>query len=428
MNRLLKILFILSMVLIFSISSCKKKESSNTAQSRNTGSIDAGDYVKGASIKVPIIAWGADLVTINANGNSSKTIKGSLFDKAGVNIELFREDDFNKQVGMYIRGEIVFLRGTMGMINMALDRLNSSEKTKPVLIYKHSWSAGGDALVVKSSIKSIRQLKGKSVAIQKNGPHVAYLFKLLNDANLTKNDIKILWTKDFIGSQGDTPMSKLYQNNIDAAFVITPDALALTSNGNVGTGAEDSVKGARILLSTKTASRIIGDVYAVRKDYFKKNKSMVKKFVKAMFASEEQVKNLFKSKSTDRYNKILSVGGKLLLDDAGAVSDVKDMYYDAEISGFNSNVKFYNDSNYPRNYSRLTKEIQSSLIKYGLLKRKSVIEKANWDYNSLKAGLKYADSVKISKFNPNRTSVIAEKVSNTNSSLFQFEIFFQPNQ
>ena len=51
--------------------------------------------------------------------------------------------------------------------------------------------------------------------------------------------------------------------------VIVPDALALTSNGTVGTGSEASVRGAKILLSTKTANRIIADVYAVRSDYFR---------------------------------------------------------------------------------------------------------------------------------------------------------------
>ena len=61
-------------------------------------------------------------------------------------------------------------------------------------------------------------------------------------------------------------------DKIDAVMAISPDALKLTSNGTVGTGAEGSVKGARMLLSTKTASRIIADVYAVRKDYFDANR------------------------------------------------------------------------------------------------------------------------------------------------------------
>lgn len=408
--------------------SCVKKEEEKKNQSAQS-SVEAGDVVKGVSIKVPLIAWGADLVTINANGRSKKTVKGSLFAREGLNIELFREDDFSKQTDMFIRGEIAFLRGTMGMINIASEKLNTGPRTKPVLIFQHSWSAGGDALVVKSGIRSVKGLKGKSIAIQSYGPHVDYLFKLLKDAGLKKGDVNIIWTRDLVGPKGDTPMAKLYQGNIDAAFVIIPDALALTSNGSVGTGAEDSVKGARILLSTKTASRIISDVYAVRKDYFDANKGQVEKFVRALLKSEEEVKDLFKKKDSVEYRELLKIGGKLLLDDPGAVADIKGMYYDAEMAGFNGNYRFFADPNYLRNYSRLSKEIQESLISYGIISRRSALLAAGWDYSKLRAGLRYADAVAATRFDPSKTSVVAEKLSRQgDSSLFQFEILFKPNQ
>jgi ABC-type nitrate/sulfonate/bicarbonate transport system substrate-binding protein len=409
------------------IVSCGKKEEAKVDPAGS--SVKTGDFVQGKSIKVPLIAWGADLITINANGKSKRTTSGSLFHRAGLNIELFREDDFSKQTDMFIRGEIAFLRGTMGMINIASEKLNASTRTKPVLIFQHSWSAGGDALVVKSGIRSVKGLKGKSIAIQSYGPHVDYLFKLLKDAGLRKGDVKIIWTRDLVGPKGDTPMAKLSRGDIDAAFVIIPDALALTSNGSVGTGAEDSIKGARILLSTKTASRIISDVYAVRKDYFDSNRGLVEKFVRALLKSEEEVKDLFKNKNSDAYSELLKVGGKLLLDDPGAVADIKGMYYDAEMAGFNGNYKFFADQNYPRNYSNLSKEIQESLVSYGLISRRSTILAANWDYSGLREGLRYADVVAHSRFNPGKTSIVAEKLSKKgDSSLFMFEIFFKPNQ
>ncbi|MCP4134414.1 MAG: ABC transporter substrate-binding protein [bacterium] len=424
------IFLIFSICLFIAFCFCKKKDKdSGSSQSVTDSSIKAGDFVSGKSIKVPMIAWGADLVTINANGSSPKTVKGSIFDEEGLNIELFRQDDFSKQTDMFIRGEIVYLRGTMGMMNMASEKLHANDKTKPVLIYQHSWSSGGDALVVKGKINSIKDLKGKTVAIQSYGPHVDYFLKLMKDAQLKKNDVKIVWTKDLIGGQGDTPMAKLYTGNIDAAFVIIPDALALTSNGTIGTGAEDSVKGARILLSTKTANRIISDVYAVRKDYFDKNKKEVKKFVKALLRSEEQVKDLFKTKSGDTYNSLLTMGGKLLLDDPGAKEDVKGMYNDAELTGFNGNVKFFSDAAYPRNYKKLSAEIQNSLISLGLINKRSQLLTAKWDYNELKKGLRYADAVSVSKFDTQKATIVAEKLSRKGgASLFQFEIFFQPNQ
>ena len=46
-----------------------------------------------------------------------------------------------------------------------------------------------------------------------------------------------------------------------------------------GSGAEGTVKGARVLNSTQQMSRSIADVYAVRRDWFDANKDWVKKFV-----------------------------------------------------------------------------------------------------------------------------------------------------
>ncbi len=418
-------IFLAILILITSLTfiQCKEKTSSSSS------SMSAVDFVKGKNIKVPLIAWGADIITIFANGSSHKAIKGSLCNKAGLNLELFREDDFNKQVNMFIQGKIPFLRGTMGMINQASEKLHANPKTRPILIYQHSWSAGGDALVAKKGIRTIKDLKGKTVAIQNYGPHVDYFLKLIKDAGLSPKDVRIVWTKDLVGAKGDTPMAKLYQGNIDAAFVIIPDALALTSNGTVGSGAEDSVKGARIILSTKTANRIISDVYAVRSDYFNKNKKEIKKFVQALFAAEEAVRDLFKSKTGDAYSNLLKASGKLLLNDPNANKDVEGLYADAEHSGFNGNVQFFNNMRYPRNFQNLTREIQSSLIKLGTIQSRSTLISANWDYNSFKKDLRYATRTSVSKFNPQTTQVIAEKYSKgKKGTLFSFEIFFQPNQ
>ncbi|TFH41829.1 MAG: nitrate ABC transporter substrate-binding protein, partial [Chrysiogenales bacterium] len=274
----------------------------------------------------------------------------------------------------------------------------------------------------------VADLKGKTVAIQRNGPHVDYFLKLLKDARLGSSDVKIVWTKDLVGASGDTPMAKLASGGIDAAFVIIPDALALTSQGNVGTGAEDSVRGARILLSTKTANRIISDVYAVRKDYFDRNREAVKAFVLALFRSEEEVRDLFSGKG-DAYRQLLEISGKLLLDDPGARDEVAGMYGDAEMAGFNGNVKFLGDPAYLRNYKRLSFDIQDSLLSLGLLKKRHDLITANWNFAAMRSGLRYADRVDVSRFRPDTTAVVAERLSQKGAgALFSFEINFSPNQ
>ncbi len=394
--------------------------------------VRAKKYTKQSWTRVPFITWGADIVAIYGNGGTAKTTKQSLFGQSGLQIELFREDDFEKQVEGFLQGQTPYLRGTMGMISMAAEICNTNPMTTLVVIYQHSWSAGGDALVVKEGIKRVGDLKGKTIAIQKYGPHVDYFMKLLKDAGLTAQDVRIIWTKDLIGPDDDTPMAKLYESNIDAGFVIIPDALALTSNGTVGTGAEDSVKGARILLSTKTANRIISDVYAVRKDYFDSHRDEVQTFVQGLLKAEEGVKDLFKNPKSSQYETMISSAAKMLLDSEQLVRDTEGMYHDAEQAGFQGNVKFFSDTSYPRNFSKLSREIQSSFLELGLLKNTIELSQANWEYNTLAGGLKYADRAEAPKFKADQveTMIVKRQQQDTlgEGELFAFEIYFKPNQ
>ena len=247
--------------------------------------------------QVPVITWGGDIATVLANGNAATTTASSIFGKAGLNLRLVREDVFGKQVDAYLGGRSPYLRGTLGMINMAAEVTSRDPRTKPVIIYQMTWSAGGDALVVNPAIRSVKDLRGKSIALQAFGPHVDYLTKILADAGLTTRDVTLKWVPDLTGTK-NTPAAAMRAKEVDAALVIIPDAMALTSNGTVGTGAEDSVKGARILLSTKTANRIIADVYAVRSDYSGCNRATVERFVRGLIEGEEALRALVANKAT----------------------------------------------------------------------------------------------------------------------------------
>ncbi|BBO85306.1 hypothetical protein DSCO28_58720 [Desulfosarcina ovata subsp. sediminis] len=392
-----------------------------------------GEVKPGKSITVPLITWGGDMATILANGNSAKTAAGSIFAKQGFSLNLVRQDDFKKQIDAYMRGESPFLRGTMGMINLAAEVLNQDPRTRPVVIYQLTWSNGGDCLVVKSGIRSARDLKGKTVAIQAYGPHVDYLAKILKDAGLSLKDIDIRWTRDLSGT-ADTPAEAIFEKDVDAAFLIIPDGLMLTSNGTVGTGAEGSVRGARIMLSTKTANRIIADVYAVRSDFFQAHRDRVEAFVHGLLLGTQELKARFghKEKDLSAYQSLISTSAAILLDSAQATADAEALYGDCEFAGFRGNVRFFGDEKWPRGMNRLVNEIQSSFITLGLLGRNSPLEQARWDYDSLREGLTGIDDVPAPRF---KTAAVAQVVARKQAmgtlgegELFSLEINFQPNQ
>lgn len=392
-----------------------------------------GEVRSSGPIILPLITWGGDIATIYANGNSVSTGRGSIFNQKGLQFKLVRQDDFKSQLKSYIQGETPYLRGTLGMISMAAELLSQDSRTRPVVIYQHTWSTGGDCLVVKKGIRRAADLKGKTIALQAYGPHVDYLSTLLENGGLKMSDVTIKWVTDLTGT-AESPAEALYEGNVDAAMMIIPDGLMLTSNGTVGTGAEGSIAGAKIMLSTKSANRVIADVYAVRSDYLENNRAQVEQLVHGLLLAEQELKQLFKTRSQQlaTYQQTLKESARLLLDSESATGDVEALYGDCEYVGFSGNVKFFTDAKWPRNFSKMSEEIQSAYVVGGLLSRQSGIAHATWDYNALSAGLSGIEAIDIPRFNVDAVAkVVAEKQALgtlDEGELFSFQVFFQPNQ
>jgi ABC-type nitrate/sulfonate/bicarbonate transport system substrate-binding protein/outer membrane protein OmpA-like peptidoglycan-associated protein len=392
-----------------------------------------GAVKSGAQVNVPLITWGGDIATVHGNGDGTLTQPDSIFGKLGLSLRLVREDAFAKQVADYLKGETPYLRGTIGMLNQASDLLNRDPRTKPVIVYQMTWSAGGDALVVKDGIQTAADLKGKTIALQAFGPHVDYLLRVLADAGLSPEDVKLVWTKDLTGTS-ETPPEAFRGQGVDAAFVIIPDALALTSGGSVGTGSEDSVKGAKILVSTKTANRVIADVYAVRSDYFQAHKDLVEKFVRGLLQADEATRGLMadKPKHAPEYDKAVKAAAKALLDSEQAVADTVGMYHDAEFVGFDGNVKFFAQPNFPRRMDVLNQEAQAGLAKLGLVRGDVRFASAQWNYALLKTGLNWVDRAEAPRFDEAQVANVVTKRQQQGAlrqgELFSFEVYFTPNQ
>lgn len=331
--------------------------------------------------KVPVIAWGADVAT-----------KLAVMDGTLPNIELYREDNFPAQVKNCLNGTSPYLRGTLPMILQARKAFQNAG-TDLVVIYQLSWSNGGDCLVVRDRINSIDDIK--SVAVQLYGPHEHPAIKVLQDAGVNPADVKFSYLPELAapldGSGGklvSPPEVFEADDKIDAVWVISPDAAALTSG-------DYAVNGAKILFTTKQANRIIPDVYAVRKDYFDANRPNVNAFVKGLLKAEEKLRDL-PTDSPD-YKKLIAASADLLLGDSSLIADTEGMLSEAEFAGHSGNVAFFTGKGTTRSLATLTEEILVAFDKAGRSIGKFEIPAADWDWNALGAGLKYVDALNITK-------------------------------
>lgn len=391
----------------------------------------------GKNISVPYITWGGDVATFLANGGLA-TAPGSTFQKSGLQMQLVAGDDFVGQVKNYVSGKSPFLRGTMHMLGQASEVIAADPRTKPVIILQLSWSAG-DHIVSREGIRKLNDLKGKKIACQQGGPHVGLLYDSLTAAKLTNKDVTIVWTKDLTGPNGAAELFRT-DSSIDACCVITPDMLGLTGGmDSSGSGAEGTVKGARVLNSTQQMSRSIADVYAVRRDWFDANKDWVKKFVAGYLKASNQVVTMRKEfeetkKLSPAYRELLAMSQKIFGEEVIPTLEVDahGLLLDCTFVSQAGQVEFFKggESNLS-GFEAKTSEALKLATDWGYAKTRNGFDPNEFDYREIAnlAGLEYKDPKFAERFegSPESTDMFLGENLDANT-IVDFTINFEPNQ
>ena len=384
------------------------------------------DCGPGWDADMPLIAWGADGVVAWANGGGLSP--GGALDDAGLGLSLSVEDNFEAQLEAYLACDTPYLRGTLGMLASAAPVTEDDPRTEQVVFFKHSFSAG-DGIVGGEGISQIGDLAGRRIAIQANGPHVDFVGRILADGGLSFDDVEIVWTADLTGD-GDTPGAALAEGRADAAALILPDARFLTSGGTVGTGAEGSVRGASILISTQEAASVIGDYISVRADYFDAHRDEIAQMVNLLFQAEEEMRQFMASDGDPRQSQM----ARLMADEfLGGLPEEEGVFLwqDAITDGWSGNARHFADANEARRYEVLLEEVNIALRGAGRLSVPAALATADWDYTALTEGLSDLDERQIAAFDPEAAAAAVRTLRRTGqldaNTRIDFEVYFAPD-
>ncbi|MEL6954940.1 MAG: nitrate ABC transporter substrate-binding protein [Pseudomonadota bacterium] len=387
----------------------------------------ARDCPSGWIEEMPLIAWGADGVVAWANGASLSNDGGAL-GSAGLPLELSVEDDFAAQLEAYLTCETPYLRGTLGMLAAAAPVTQADARTEQIVFFKHSFSAG-DGIVGGEGIAQIGDLAGQRVAIQANGPHVDFVGRILADGGLSFADVEIVWTADLTGD-GDTPAAAMAEGRADAAAVILPDARFLTSGGTVGTGAEGSVRGAQILISTQEAASVIGDYIAVRADYFDANRDDIAQMVNLLFQAEEEMRQFMAQDGDPRQAQMADLMADAFLGGLPREEGVF-LWQDAITDGWAGNAAHFADPSEPRRFEVLLEEVNVALRGADRLSAPANLAGAEWDFAALSQGLQNLDARQIAAFDPEAAATAVRTLRRTGqldaATRIDFEVYFDPD-
>ena len=401
------------------------------------GNVSVRPVSSAQTLQVPYITWGGDMATFYANGGL-KTQPDTIFKKQGLNLNLVPGDDFVGQVRDYLSGKSPFLRGTFRMMGMASEVIGSDPRTKGVVIMQMTWSAG-DHLVSRGSIKTVDDLKGKTISLQQGGPHVGMLDDILKTANLTWDDINIRWAKDLTGS-ANAPAEIFRQNgSVDACFAITPDMLGLCGGvGNQGTGAEGTVQGAKVLVSTAELSRSIADVYVCRKDFYDANKALITKFVAGYLKATEEVidlKKQFEAQGSRPFESLLKTTQDIYGKDVIPVlEEAHGLISDCTFVGYPGNVVFFTEAGNMSGFEAFQKAALDLATSRGYAKERMGLFPSDLNYQS-RDFTAYLTRTEIQRGDRFRAEAVRNEIEMLSSgdelddrTILSFTINFQPNQ
>ena len=350
------------------------------------GPVTVGEVTSTSPLVVPYITWGGESALFHANGGLT-TQPGTIMEKLGMNLKLVPGDNFEQQVRDYLSGKSPILRGTFRMIAQASEAVGRDARTKPVVFGQLTWSAG-DHFVGRANIRKISDLSGKKIAIQKGGPHVGMLYDMLKTARLSKANVQIVWVDELTGAKGP---AERFRNDptIAGCFVITPDMIGLTGGPeNIGTGAEGTVKDARVVVSTATLSRSIADVYACRKDFYDNYKPFIEQFFAGYLKGAEEVialKKAYEKGGSAQYTELLqkmqTIYGRDVL--PTLEEDAHGLIADCTFVGQPGNIAFFNDpSNTITGFEGFNKAGLDMAVNWGFATQRYALLPSDLNFNA----------------------------------------------
>jgi NitT/TauT family transport system substrate-binding protein len=246
-----------------------------------------------------------------------KANKESRFYKEyGILVEFKVIDNFDDSRNAWKSGDVDLLWATADAFPTEAEGLSTFN---PQIFFQCDWSRGGDAVVVRKGIKTVADLKGKTIAVAPMTPSHTFLLNLFKAGEISIKDVTI---KEVTSAIDAADLFK--KGQVDAAVVWSPDDQDCVSK----------VAGSKVLVNTKTATNIIADVFVVKKDYLDKNSDKLVKLVEGWLKGNAEINGSADKKQ--QAVKILAEGYNMPEDFFKSTID------NARLCTFGDNQNFFN--------------------------------------------------------------------------------------
>ena len=310
--------------------------------------------MKDNTVRFALNVWAGWAPIIQANngfapGKIWKTADGKEF-----KVELVLIDNPIAMRDNYSNGEVHIGWATLDMMPLLMEGFVKRDGTPidsrvmPRIYQQVDWSNGGDGIVARGDIKSIGDLRGKTIALAENSPSQYFLTNMLVYAGVQPSEVKFAGTTDAFEAAAAFNSNK----SIDAVVSWAPDIYTLSE-----------VKGNKMIVSTATANKLIADVWFARADFAKDHPDICEGIVRGIFDAMEELQ-------TDAPKQNVA---KLMADGYGLpASEAMGMLADAHSTNWAENYQFFINKNNPANFERVWNQAYYIYRKLGKVTHRTV--------------------------------------------------------
>ncbi|MFM8705713.1 MAG: phosphate ABC transporter substrate-binding/OmpA family protein [Planctomycetia bacterium] len=253
-------------------------------------------------------------------------------------IELVLIDNPVTMRDAYAAGEVHIGWATLDMIPLFLEGLvdrtgaPKDSRVMPRVFQQVDFSNGGDGIVVREGIKTVRDLAGKKLAMAQNSPSQFFALNMLVAGGLQPGDVDMVYTEDAFQAAAAFNAQK----DLAGCVSWAPDIYNL-----------EKAKGNRMLVTTQTANRLIADVWFARADFAKDHPDKIEAIVRGIFDAMESLKT---ESSRAKAAELMAAGYTL------PASDTLARLGDAHSTNWAENYQFFINRNNPANFERIWKQ------------------------------------------------------------------------
>jgi len=228
----------------------------------------------------------------------------------------------------FAAGKVHIGWATVDMLPLVVNRLNRDPRTMPRVFQQIDYSNGGDGIVVRENIRSIADLRGKTVVLAQNSPSHYFVLNTLIDGGLQPADVEFKFTQDAFQAAAAFNADR----SIAAAVSWSPDIYNLAK-----------VRGNRLLVTTQTANKLIADVWFARADFAKDHADVIEGLVRGIFDAMEALKT---QEAKQQVATLMAAGYSI------PATDALSMLGDAHATNYAENREFFLNQNNPANFER----------------------------------------------------------------------------